>query len=70
MLSRVQCLEQLNIIQDLKPEKITVNKDVMKEAVRMWKVCVNRNPESWMDRENVKELKVCCLNVRSSSTAS
>ena len=38
MLSRVQCLEQLNIIKDLKPEKITVDKTVMKEAERMWKV--------------------------------
>ena len=65
MLSRVQCLDQLHIIKDLEPEKITVDKTVMKEAVRMWKVCVNRNPESWMDQENVKGLRVCCLNVRS-----
>ena len=65
MLSRVQCLDQLHIIKDLEPEKITVDKTVMKEAVRMWKVCVNRNPESWMDRENVKGMRVCCLNVRS-----
>ena len=65
MLSRVQCLEQLNIIKDLKPEKITVDKTVMKEAERMWKVCANRNPDSWMDREKVNGLRVCCLNVRS-----
>ena len=65
MLSRVQCLDQLNIIKDLEPEKITVDKNVMKEASRMWKVCVNRNPERWMDRENVNGLRLCCLNVRS-----
>ena len=35
MLSRVQCLQQLNIIKDMKPEKITVDKTVMKEAERM-----------------------------------
>ena len=65
MLSRVQSLDQLNIIKDLEPEKITVDKKVLKEAARMWKVSVNRNPSSWMDREKVQGLRVCSLNVRS-----
>ena len=65
MLSRVQSLNQLNIIKDLEPEKITVDKKVLKEAARMWKVSVNRNPSSWMDREKVQGLRICSLNVRS-----
>ena len=65
MLSRVQSLEQLNIVKDLDVEKITVDKDVLKEAQRMWAVSVNRNPGSWMDRQKVQGLRVCSLNVRS-----
>lgn len=65
MLSRVQSLQQLNIVKDLNTEKITVDKAVLKEAERMWKVCVNRNPGSWMDTGKVQGLRVCCLNVRS-----
>ena len=65
MFSRVQCLDQLNIIKDLNPEKITVDKDVLKEAKRLWEVSVNRNPGSWEDRQKVQGLRVCSLNVRS-----
>ena len=65
MFSRVQSLDQLHIIKDLKPEKITVDEDVLKEAKRMWEISVNRNPGSWEDRQNVKGLRVCSLNVRS-----
>ena len=65
MLSRVQSLEQLNIVKDLDTEKITVDEDVLKEAKRMWEVSVNRNPGSWMDQQKVQGLRVCSINVRS-----
>ena len=65
MMSRVQSLQQLNIVKDLNTEKITVDEDVLKEAKRMWEVSVNRNPGSWMDTDKVQGLRVCCLNVRS-----
>ena len=65
MFSRVQSLDQLNILKDLNPEKITVDEDVLKEAKRMWEVSVNRNPGSWEDRLKVQGLRVCSLNVRS-----
>ena len=65
MMSRVQSLEQLNIVKDLDIEKITVDEDVLKEAKRMWEVSVNRNPGSWEDRQKVQGLRVCSLNVRS-----
>ena len=65
MFSRVQSLDQLNIIKDMEPEKIRVDEEVLKEAARMRKVSVNRNPSSWMDRPKVQGLRVCSLNVRS-----
>ena len=65
MFSRVQSLDQLNIIKDLEPEKITVDAEVLKEAARMWQVSVNRNPSNWMNRPKVQGLRVCSLNVRS-----
>ena len=48
MLSRVQSLEQLYIINAMDPQKITVNDKVIQEAQRMHKVSVNQNPCDWM----------------------
>ena len=64
MLSRCCSLQQLSIINDFDPEKIRVNEKVVKEAQRMWKTCLNRNPESWMNPK-VKGLRVSSLNVSS-----
>ena len=64
MLSRCCSLKQLSIIDDFDPDKIRVNEKVLKEAQRMWKICLNRNPENWMNPQ-VKGLRVSSLNVRS-----
>ena len=64
MLSRVQSLDQLNIVDQLDPEKITVNEKVRAEAARMEKISVNRNPSKWMNPAT-EGLKVCSLNTRS-----
>ena len=64
MLSRVQSLDQLIIVDQMDPEKITVNDQVMAEAARMWKVSVNQNPCQWMNPAT-EGLKVCSLNTRS-----
>ena len=64
MLSRVQSLDQLIIVDQMDPEKITVNDQVMAEAARMWKVSLNQNPCLWMNPASVG-LKVCSLNTRS-----
>ena len=64
MLSRCCSLQQLHIIDDMDPDKIRVNEKVLKEAQRMWKVCLNANPESWKNPE-VKGLRISSLNVRS-----
>jgi hypothetical protein len=64
MLSRVQSLDQLIILDEMDPERITVNDQVMAEATRMWKVSLNRNPCRWMNPATVG-LKVCSVNTRS-----
>ena len=64
MLSRCCSLQQLHIIDDFDPEKVRVNEKVLKEAQRMWKICLNRNPEDWMNPK-VKGLRISSLNVRS-----
>ena len=64
MLSRVQSLDQLNIVDQLDPEKITVNEKVRAEAARMDKISVNKNPSKWMNPAT-QGLKVCSLNTRS-----
>ena len=64
MLSRCQSLDQLVILDEMDPEKITVNEQVMAEATRMWKVSLNRNPCQWMNPATVG-MKVCSLNTRS-----
>ena len=64
MLSRVQSLDQLIILDAMDPEKISVNDQVAAEAARMWKVSLNRNPCHWMNTAT-EGLKVCSLNTLS-----
>ena len=64
MLSRVQSLDQLHIINAFDPSKITVNEKVLTEAARMWKISVNNNPCQWMDPAT-EGLRVCSLNTLS-----
>ena len=64
MLSRCCNLQQLHIIDDMDPDKIRVNEKVMKEAKRMLKVSLNKNPVSWKNPE-VKGLRISSLNVSS-----
>ena len=61
MLSRVCSLEQLHIVDELDVEKITVNDKVRREAQRMQRISVNRNPCNWMNPETIG-LKVCSFN--------
>ena len=64
MLSRCCALEQLNILNNMDPDKIYVNADVEAEAKRMTRVSLNKNPCNWMN-PNAAGLKVCSLNVKS-----
>ena len=64
MLSRVQSLGQLKILDKMDPAKIHVNEKVVAEAKRMLRVSVNKNPCNWMNPK-AAGLKVCSLNVKS-----
>ena len=64
MLSRCCSLQQLHILQEMDPDKISVDEKVLKEAKRMWKVSLNNNPGPWANPK-VEGLRVASLNVRS-----
>ena len=64
MLSRVCSKEQLYIVDALDPEKITVDENVKKEAARMEKISLNKNPSKWMSPATLG-LKVCSFNTLS-----
>ena len=64
MLSRCCSLQQLHILQEMDPDKISVDEKVLKEAKRMWKVSLDNNPGSWANPK-VEGLRVASLNVRS-----
>ena len=64
MLSRCCSLQQLHILQEMDPDKISVDEKVLKEAKRMWKVSLNNKPEIWANPK-VDGLRVASLNVRS-----
>ena len=61
MLSRVQCIDQLQIINEFDPEKIKVDESVKAETARMWEVSCNKNPTAWMNSEE-SGLRVSSLN--------
>ena len=64
MLSRVCSLQQLHILQEMDPDKISVDEKVLKEAKRMFRVSLNNNPGSWANPK-VEGLRVASLNVSS-----
>ena len=54
MLSRVQEIEQLYILEELVPEKIYANHAALEEIERLVSVSKNKNPAAWDDAE------ACC----------
>ena len=64
MLSRVQCLDQICILDKFDPEKIVVDADVRTEVARMDKVSVNQNPSEWLDSGKAG-VRIASLNCRS-----
>ena len=64
MLSRCCSMQQLHILEQLDPHKISVDEKVREEAARMAAVSLNANPCEWMNPAKVG-LRVCSLNCRS-----
>ena len=65
MLSRVQEIEQLYILEELPEDKIHSNHRALEEIKRLIKVSQNMNQTEWEKEQNESKLKVFFLNCRS-----
>ena len=61
MLSRVQCLEQVYIVDQLTESKIRANNDALTELKRLDDNSINRNPTVW-NQVNHKGIRIASLN--------
>ena len=67
MLSRVQELEQVYILDQFNPNKIYPSEKALKEADRMNRVSINENPSAWNQNtpNNLKILSMNCAGLKS-----
>ena len=65
MLSRVQCLDQLYIVGELKEEKIRASLAALSELKRLQEISFNKNPTPWhrRDRKAIKIASVNCMGI-------
>ena len=61
MLSRVQCMDQVYIVNELKVNKIMMSTDALNELQRLEDISINRNPRFWMNGQQ-DVLRICSLN--------
>ena len=61
MLSRVQQLDQIHILNSLDETKIKVSQTALKELHRLKEISLNENPTPWM-KHDLQSLKVASLN--------
>ena len=61
MLSRLQCIDQLYIVDELKDEKIRASPAALEELKRLEKISFNRNPSPWHKR-NKDIIKIASVN--------
>ena len=64
MLSRIQELEQLYILDEIPPKSIRQNPAALEEIERLISVSINKNPTEWDDGDTSK-LRVSFFNCRS-----
>ena len=64
MMSRVQEIEQLYILEELKEEKIYANHRALEEIERLIQVSMNKNPTDWDQDHNESTMKISFLNCR------
>ena len=65
MLSRVQELDQLYILEDLPKNKIYANHSALAEIERLMNVSKNNNPTKWLSQKDELTIRVGFLNCRS-----
>ena len=66
MLSRVQQLDQIHILNSLDESKIKVSQTALKELHRLKEVSLNENPTPWIkqDQESVKIASLNCAGLK------
>ena len=65
MLSRVQELEQLYILEQIPEDKIYANHRALAEIDRLLQVSVNQNRSDWDKEDEISKIKISFLNCRS-----
>ena len=61
MLSRVQCMDQVFIVDELKENMIKMSNDALNELQRLEDISINRKPRIWMS-ESQGVLRICSMN--------
>ena len=61
MLSRIQCIDQLFIVNKLNPSKLKASASALEELKRLEAVSFNRNPSQW-HQGNENSIKLVSLN--------
>ena len=61
MLSRVESIEQLFILEDFDETKVYGNKDAIEELEKMNKISINKKPSIWFDKK-ARQTRVSVLN--------
>ena len=67
MLSRVEDIEQIVIMQDFKDTSVRIDPKALAELKEMNERCINRNPEPWRDgKEGTRIAALNIMNLRNS----
>ena len=67
MLSRVEDIEQIVIMQDFKDTSVRIDPKALAELKEMNERCINRNPEPWRDgKEGMRIAALNIMNLRNS----
>merc|ERR1712082_127105 len=64
MLSRVQCIDQLYILESLPDSKIYASNQALKELERMESISINENQSKWEEKQE-RRTKISSLNCQS-----
>ena len=64
MLSRVQSLDQLFILNEVPAKKLYANPKALQEVERLDIISINKNPSTWMKRDE-SIVKIAFLNIQS-----
>ena len=66
MLSRVQELNQIFIIEDFDPQKIYPSRKAIEEVLRMDRISINKNPTEWNQNQStvVKIMSMNCAGLK------